>query len=129
MNMKGNAFPSTQAINVDWDAPHLQTLLEKTEAWQLDNRNGYKPEKAKVFIGWETRVGNSGIIILEDEATVVLQTTSPLPIGKRVRVEKHIADQIRSIWGEVVQSRPGRRTSDHVHGLHIHWLRKLTVGH
>ncbi|EQD26038.1 hypothetical protein B2A_15805 [mine drainage metagenome] len=129
MNMKESAFPSPQAVNVDWDAPHLQTLLEKTEAWQLDTRGGSKPEKAKVFIGWGAMAGKSGIIVWEDEAAVVLQTTSPLLIGERVRVEKHIADQIRSIWSEVVQSRPGQRTSDHVHGLHIHWLRKLTVGH
>lgn len=129
MNMKRNAFPSPHAINVDWDVPHLQTLLEKTEAWQLDNRSGCKPENAKVFIGCGAIAGDSGIIIWEDEVTVVLQTTSPLLVGECVRVEKRIADQIRRIWGEIVQSRPGQRANDRIYGLHIHWLRKLTVGH
>lgn len=127
--MKENTFPSPQAVNVDWDAPHLQTLLEKTEAWQLDNRGACNPEKVRVFIGWGAITGRSGIVVWEDATAVVLQTTSPLLIGEHVRVEKRITGQVRSICGEVVRSRPGQRSNDRIHGIHIHWLRKLASGH
>ena len=45
-------FPTPHAVAVDWDAPHLQKLLQRVQSWQLDQRGGHAPQAVCLFLGW-----------------------------------------------------------------------------
>ena len=114
-------FPTPHAVAVDWDAPHLQKLLQRVQSWQLDQRGGHAPQAVCLFLGWNAPSARPGLLVWRDEHALVLQTTYPQPVGERVRVERpHLA---QGIWGEVVQSRPGQRPGDAEQGIRIHWVR------
>lgn len=124
---KHASFPTPHAVNVDWDTPHLQTLLEKTESWQIDNRGSSRLERAAVFVGWGWLSGRPATIAWEDDHKVVFLITFPIPGGERIRLEKPISDSARNIWGEVEECRAGRRAGDEERGIHIVWMRKQEV--
>jgi len=122
-------FPTPYAVAVDWDAPHLQTLLQRVESWRLDQRGDHAPQEVQLFIGWNAMTSRPGLLVWVGDDTLVLQTTFPLPVGERIRVERHRVDLVQSVWGEVVQSRPGRRPGDAAQGLQIHRLRLQAQSH
>ncbi len=113
-------FPTPHAVAVDWEAPHLQKLLRRVHAWQLDQRGGHAPQQVHLFIGWNSQRSHPGQIVWRDDRALVIQTTLSLSVGERVRIERpHAA---RAIWGEVIQSRLGQRPGDAEQGIQIHWV-------
>ncbi len=114
-------FPTSQAVVVDWNEPHLQKLLQRVQSWQLDQRSGYASQAVRLFLGWNAPSSRPGMLVWRDANALVLQTTYPLPVGERVRIERpHVA---QGIWGEVVQGRLGQRPGDAEQGIWIHWVR------
>lgn len=107
---------------VDWNNPHLQTLLQKTEHWRLDNRGAFSAQEVRIFIGWGDETGHSAYLVWENEQVVVLETLFPLPKGEHVRVDRGTAGVSRTAWGVVADGREGHREEDRQHGVHVHWL-------
>jgi hypothetical protein len=124
-----NKFPEPEAVNVNWDAPHLHALLQKTEAWRLDNRGMSDPMKVEIHVGWGTTKARPALIVWEDHAAMILQTTFPIASGELVQVHSANGLQARTLWGEVIRGRPGQRDDDHAQGLHILWLRLIAPNH
>jgi hypothetical protein len=109
-------------IRVDWNDPELAALLKRSEEWQLDNRGGFAPQDVQVYLGWSGTVGRSAVLVWERDKSVVLEASFPLTKGEHVRVDKHLGDRIRTLWGVVVEGREGLRVDDRTHGVHLYWL-------
>jgi hypothetical protein len=122
-------FPTPHAVTVDWDAPHLQTLLQRVESWRLDQRGEHAPQDVQLFIGLNAMTSRPGLLVWVGHDTLVLQTMFPLHVGERIRVERHCIDSVQCVWGEVEQSRPGRRPGDAAQGIQIQRLRLQAQSH
>jgi hypothetical protein len=116
--------PHTQVSNVrvDWNDPELAALLTRSDSWQLDNRGGYTPQDVQVYLGWSSAVGRTAVLVWERDTSVVLETTFALGKGEQVRVDKHLGDRIRTLWGVVMEGREGFREQDQARGIHLYWL-------
>jgi hypothetical protein len=109
-------------LRVDWNDPELSSLLKRSEGWQLDNRGGFATQEVQVYLGWSGTVGRSAVLVWEREKSVVLETNFPIGQGEQVRVDKHLGDRIRTLWGVVVEGREGVREEDRQRGIHLYWL-------
>jgi hypothetical protein len=109
-------------VRVDWNDPELAALLKRSDNWQLDNRGGFMPQEVQVFLGWSGSVGRSAVLVWEHGKSVVLEAPFPMGKGDQVRVDKHLGDRIRTLWGVVVEGREGLRKEDREHGIHLYWL-------
>jgi hypothetical protein len=107
---------------VDWNDPHLQSLLQKTEHWRLDNRGAFSAQEVRIFVGLGDQAGQSAFLVWENEQVVVLETLFPIRKGEHVRVDRASAGVQRAAWGIVVEGREGSREEDRAHGVHVHWL-------
>ncbi|GLQ51007.1 hypothetical protein ACFFJT_07365 [Dyella flava] len=116
--------PHTQlsSARVNWNDPELSLLLKRSENWQLDNRGGFTPQDVQVYLGWSSTVGRSAMLVWERDKSVVLEVDFPLGKGDQVRVDKHLGDSIRTLWGVVVEGREGVREEDRRRGIHLYWL-------
>jgi len=116
--------PHTQLSSprVNWNDPELSSLLKRSETWQLDNRGGFTPQDVQVYLGWSSTVGRSAVLVWERDKSVVLEVDFPLGKGEQVRVDKHLGDSIRTLWGVVVEGREGVREEDRKRGIHLYWL-------
>jgi len=116
--------PHTQlsSTRVNWNDPELSSLLKRSETWQLDNRGGFTPQDVQVYLGWSSTVGRSAVLVWERDKSVVLEVDFPLGKGEQVRVDKHLGDSIRTLWGVVVEGREGVREEDRKRGIHLYWL-------
>jgi hypothetical protein len=116
--------PHTQVSNVrvNWSDPDLSSLLKRSEGWQLDNRGGYTPQEVQVYVGWSGTVGRSAVLVWERDKSAVLETNFSIGQGEQVRVDKHLGDRIRTLWGVVVEGRAGFREEDRRRGVHLYWL-------
>lgn len=123
MTARDKPFPDRHPAKVDWADPHLQSLLQKTEGWQLDKRGGCAPQGVRIHLGWGAGTPRDALLVGEQDDVAVLQTEFPLPAGEHVRVDRVAGHRVRTVWGEVVRSRPGIRTDDRAKGVHVHWLR------
>lgn len=121
---KRTSFPTPHAVRVDWDTPHLQALIEKTEAWQIDHRGSSRPAPASVFLGWGALSGKPATLVLEDDHEIVFLTDFPIAEGEKVRIDKAVADTTRHIWGVVAECRDGRRDGDPELGVRVVRMRK-----
>lgn len=110
------------ANRVDWSDPQLESLLRKTESWKLDNRNVYPEQEVEIHIGWAAAVGRPALLVWERDQAMVLATTFPLPHGEHVRVDSHLGEGVRTVWGMVVEGREGHRAEDRANGIHVYWL-------
>jgi hypothetical protein len=123
MRRKESSLASNTQI--DWDNPKLVSLLQRSEQWSIDNRGGFSPQSVEVYFGWSGSVGKTATLVWERENAVVLETTFPIGQGEQVRVDKHLGDRIRTLWGVVVDGREGAREEDRENGIHIYWLQLL----
>jgi hypothetical protein len=123
MRRKESSLASNTQI--DWDDPKLVSLLQRSEQWSIDNRGGFSPQSVQVYFGWSGSVGKTATLVWERENAVVLETTFPIGQGEQVRVDKHLGDRIRTLWGVVVDGREGVREEDRQNGIHIYWLQVL----
>lgn len=112
---------------VDWDAPHLGSLLEKANGWRLDNRSHLPQQEVQVHIssGWvaDNSVCKPALVVARDEEIAVLVTRFPIQHGDRVRVDSPRDGGIEVAWGRVIEGREGHRVEDREHGLYLNWLR------
>jgi hypothetical protein len=107
---------------VDWSDPHLQSLLQKTEHWRLDNRGAFTAEEVRIYIGLNDEVGQSAYLVWESDQVMVMETLFEIRKGEHVRLDRPGGTGVRTTWGIVVDGRAGRREEDHQHGVHVHWL-------
>jgi hypothetical protein len=121
--MAMNQYDKPPSANlVDWDDPHLQKLLSKTEGWSLDNRGVFSPVSCDIHVGWGAGAGKPGTVVYEQPGVMVVATASIIPQGEQVRVDRLQAGTLRSTWGVVVDGREGRREEDRARGLHVYWV-------
>lgn len=108
---------------VDWSNPHLESLLQKTEGWQLDNRGCYPALAVEIHIGWGGGDTRRAMLVWEREQVMVIETAFEIRQGEHVRVDRPFGDSYQAVWGVVVEGRPGTREQDLVDGIHVHWLK------
>jgi hypothetical protein len=120
--MTHQAHTKASHARVNWNDPELAALLKRSDSWQLDNRGGFMPQDVQVFLGWSGSVGRSAVLVWERGKSVVLEAPFPLSKGEQVRVDKHLGESIRTLWGVVVEGREGMRKEDRAHGIHLYWL-------
>lgn len=108
--------------NVNWDDPQLVSLLRRSEQWSIDNRGGFSPQDVHVYLGWSGSVGRTATLVWERDNAIVLETTFPIAQGEQVRIDKHLGNRIRTLWGVVVEGREGFREEDRQKGIHVYWL-------
>lgn len=108
---------------VDWSHPELEALLNKTIGWNLDNRGTHQPEQVEIQVGWQAGSSRPAVLVWKSENVMVLETAFALPHTEHVRVDCPFGDAIRSIWGIVVDGRPGNRAHDLENGIHVYWLK------
>lgn len=120
MNHRPHAQVSHTRVN--WNDPELSSLLKRSESWQLDNRGGFTAQEVQVFLGWSGTVGRTALLVWERDTSVVLQTNFPIGQGEQIRIDKHLGDRIRTLWGVVVEGRAGFREGDRDRGIQLYWL-------
>ena len=110
------------ANKVDWEDPDLQALLQRSESWTLDNRGSFAPQPVEVHIGWGAGSGRPAMLVWERGQAMVLETQCPIAKDEPVRIDRHTATGLRSVWGVVADGRKGTREEDLEHGIHVHWV-------
>ena len=123
----GKSLSGVSVGDIDWDDPHLSSLLEKTAGWRLDNRSHLSPTKVQIHIrsSWTTAdtACKHALLVAKDEGTMVLVTRFPIQQGERVGVESLRGHGAHIVWGKVIEEREGHRAEDREHGLFLSWLR------
>lgn len=116
--------PNSKLTNheVDWNDPHLQSLLSKTESWTLDNRGAFAAVDAQIHMGWGASTARQAVLVWESDQVMVLETRFMIPQGEHVRVDRVQAGVLRTTWGMVVEGRAGFREEDRQQGIFVHWL-------
>lgn len=117
-------FPEQKPVKVDWDDPDLQSLLRKTESWQLDKRRSFTPQDVRIHLRWSTGAARFAKLLDMHEDMMVLQTAFPLQAGEQVRVDRPIGESGTPLWGVVIRSRAGTRADESAQGAYLHWLRR-----
>ena len=107
---------------VDWDDPHLQSLLSKTESWKLDNRGAFTAVNVQIHVGWGASTGRHALLVWESDQVMVLETRFLIPQGEQVRVDRIQAGVARVAWATVIEGREGFREEDRKNGIYVHWL-------
>jgi hypothetical protein len=111
---------SRSPASVDWNDPQLAALLDKSADWKLDNRSNHLEQTVDIHVGWQAKVGQHALLLLEHERSMVLATDFPIQAGSHVRVDRFMNDNTRTKWAVVVESRKGQREGDG--DTFIHWL-------
>lgn len=116
--------PTSKVSNhqVDWNDPHLEALLRKTEDWKLDNRGGFPAQAVQVHIGWGAGAPRKAILVWEADRVMVLETHYLIPQGEHVRVDRVAGGGMRTAWAVVAEGREGFREEDRQNGVYVHWL-------
>jgi hypothetical protein len=117
------SFPALSICGVDWNDPQLGSLLSKSGNWQLDNRGSSPPLSLQIHFGWGAGVTKPAVLVWQKDEAMVLETRFPMERGEHVRVDRPSESGLPTIWGEVVESRPGQRADDQANGVQVHWLR------
>lgn len=108
---------------VDWDTPEMQSLLNKTMSWQLENRGSFSLCPVDIHLGWSTDISQPATLLMERGNVMVIETSFPIPPGENLKVDKPSGDDLPlRFWGTVIESRPGNRAGDDAKNTHIHWV-------
>jgi hypothetical protein len=124
MNHKSNTPVSR--IPVNWSDPELASLLNRSKGWQLDNRGGYASQDVQVFVGWSSAAGRHAALVWERDQSAVIAADFPIGQGEQVRIERHMGDNLRIVFGVVIEGREGFREDDVKRGIRLYWLRVTT---
>lgn len=116
------SMPKASNNQVDWNDPHLEALLRKTEAWKLDNRGAFPAQDVHIHIGWGASAARKAVLVWEAERVMVLETHFLLPQGEHVRVDRISGGSLRTVWAVVAEGREGFREEDKENGVYVHWL-------
>lgn len=108
--------------SVDWSDPQLQSLLDKTEGWSLDNRGVFSPVPCELHVGWGAGTGRPATLVFERGKVMVLEADFVIPRDEHVRVDHVKGGMPRSTWGVVVDRRTGHRADDHARGIEVYWV-------
>ncbi|RDS80344.1 hypothetical protein [Dyella psychrodurans] len=119
-HFKPNSKLSNNQVN--WDDPHLQSLLSKTESWKLDNRGAFSSQDVQLHVGWGANSGRNAVLVWESDRVMVVETRFAIPKGEHVRVDRVLGESLRTVWGVVAEGRQGFREEDRENGVHVHWL-------
>lgn len=121
--MNRHSLPAQKPANrVDWNDPHLESLLRKTEKWKLDNRGVYPVQEVQIHVGWGAAACKPALLVWERDQAMVLETRFPILRGEHVRVDSYLGEGVRVVWGVVIDGREGFRAEDRANGVHVHWL-------
>jgi hypothetical protein len=107
---------------VDWSDPRLESLLQRSESWQLDNRGSHPALAVELHLGWAGGEPKAAMMVWQKEHVVVLETSFSIPQGEHVRIDKPFGDGYQTRWGTVVESRVGLRPGDEESGTQVHWV-------
>ncbi|GAA0686720.1 hypothetical protein FHW84_001610 [Dyella sp. SG562] len=110
------------ANQVDWSDPDLKALLDRSEGWTLDNRSGFEAQRVEVHIGWGASGGRPALLVWERGQALVLETQFPIAKDEKLRIDRHTATGLRSVWGVVADGRKGTRTDDEENNIYVHWV-------
>ena len=66
--------------------------------------------------------GKPALLVWERDHAMVLETCFPIMQGEHVRVDSYLGEDVRVVWGVVVEGREGHRAEDQANGVHVHWL-------
>lgn len=110
------------ANQVDWSDPDLKALLDRSEGWTLDNRSGFEAQRVEVHIGWGASGGRPALLVWERGQALVLETQFPIAKEEKIRIDRHTATGLRSVWGVVADGRKGTRADDEENNIHVHWV-------
>ncbi|HTH69237.1 MAG TPA: hypothetical protein VL545_13320 [Rhodanobacter sp.] len=108
--------------NVDWNDPHLQSLLDKTEGWSLDNRGVFSPVPCELHVGWGAGAARSVTLVYERTGMMVIEACFIIHAGEQVRVDRMLGGTLSSSWGTVAEGRAGNRAEDLAQGIHVYWV-------
>jgi hypothetical protein len=122
--------PSKKSTSrVDWSKPHLEALLKKTEGWQLDNRGSFTPQDIEIQLGWPGGMthttddsARSALLVWEQDKVMVVETGFPIEQGELLRIDRMTAEGVQTVWGTLIESRPGQRAGDGENHIHLHWV-------
>jgi len=119
-HFKPNSKLSNNQVN--WNDPHLQSLLSKTESWKLDNRGAFSSQPVQLHVGWGANSGRYAVLVWESDQLLVVETNFAIPKGEHVRVDRAVGEGLRTVWGIVADGRQGYREEDRENGVYVHWL-------
>ncbi|WP_449423350.1 hypothetical protein [Rhodanobacter lindaniclasticus] len=107
---------------VDWNDPQLQSLLDKTEGWSLDNRGVFSPVPCELHIGWGAGAVRGATLVFERAGVMVIEANFLIHVGEKLRIDRLVLGALRSHWGTVAEARDGHRAEDRAHGIRVYWV-------
>ncbi|NNM63058.1 MAG: hypothetical protein HKL99_00325 [Burkholderiales bacterium] len=115
--------PTNKLVDVDWDDPRLQELLEKTQGLRLDNRGTFQPRRILLRRGWHDGAAAETATLAAEHADgrLTLITDFPLERGDPVMIDKNAAAVAhpQHILAEVADCRRGSRPEDDGHRVFV----------
>jgi hypothetical protein len=118
-----NHHPKPPSGNtVDWSDPELQSLLDKTDGWSLDNRGVFSPVPCELHIGWGAGAVRGAILVLERAGVMVIESNFLIHVGEKLRIDRLVMGALRSNWGTVAEGRDGHRAEDRANGTRVYWV-------
>jgi hypothetical protein len=123
--------PTSSLVDVDWDDPRLQDLLQKIEGLRLDSRGTFKARSARLHLGLHVKssADSSGVpvTVVADSGPgrLVIKTDFALQPGEPVTLERRLATGVgRLLQCDVERCQPGSRAEDHGQGVFVSWMRE-----
>ena len=108
--------------SVDWNDPQLQSLLDKTDGWSLDNRGVFSPVPCELHIGWGAGAVRGAVLVFERAGVMVIEANFLIQVGEKLRIDRVVMGALRSNWGTVAEGRDGHRAEDRANGTRVYWV-------
>ena len=122
--------PTSTLVDVDWDDPRLQDLLQKIEGLRLDSRSTFKAGPARLHLGLHVKssADSSGgpVTVVADSGPgrLVIKSDFALQPGEPVTLDRRLATGVgRLLQCDVERCKSGSRAEDQAQGVFISWLR------
>lgn len=107
-------------VDVDWDAPEMQQLLQRIAGLRLDNRGTFKPRSVRVYPTWEPpenrRLWLPAQWVGETKSPPTMVLALPAPLlraGEAITIDKSVDElQLPWVYARVDRCRGGLRAED-----------------